>query len=318
MPKLINKPPQYKQDGKYAVVYYHGKKYRLGRYESPESRVAYARFIAETAIDPAFYPHKGKPNTTVKEVAVAFLDYAEKTLTKPNYTHYRIMVVDFLLKFYGDNTSVNDFKPSCLKLVRDKMIQSGRFCRKQINEYTRRIVTLFTWAAEMEYADANVALALKAVKRLSEGYLGTFDNPEREHVADDVIVRTLPYLPATLRAMVKLQRLTGMRPSEVFNMRVGQIDRNADSGLWLYRVPHHKTEKKVKWKKIIPLGLPEDGNIKDGVAYIFSKARPRSRPIKATRSVSCLPGLYLATLAKKDLLNLQGSVFPMKQHRTSY
>ena len=62
----------------------------------------------------------------------------------------------------------------------------------------------------------------------------------------------------------------------------------------------------------------QDGNIKDGVAYIFSKARPRSRPIKATRSVSCLPGLYLATLAKKDLLNLQGSVFPMKQHRTSY
>jgi integrase len=113
------------------------------------------------------------------------------------------------------------------------------------------------WAAEMEYADVNTALGLKTVKRLSEGYPGTFDNPEREHVADDVIIRTLPYLPATLCAMVKLQRLTGMRPSEVFNMRVGQIDRNADSGLWLYRVPHHKTEKKVKWKKIIPLGLPE-------------------------------------------------------------
>jgi len=40
-------------------------------------------------------------------------------------------------------------------------------------------------------------------------------------------------------------------------MRVGQIDRNADPALWLYRVPHHKTGKKVKWKKVILLGLPE-------------------------------------------------------------
>jgi len=256
MPKL-NRPPKYCKDGKYAAVYLHGKKYRLGPHGSTESQIAYARFLAESKADPVFCAHKGKADTTVREIAATFLDYAKRTLAKPNYTHYRIVVVDFLLKFYGDDTPADAFKPSCLKLLREEMIQSGRFCRKQINEYTRRITTLFTWAAEMEYANANTALALKTVKRLSEGYPGTFENPEREHVSDDIIRRTLPFLPLTLRAMVKLQRLTGMRPSEVFNMRVGQIDRNADPALWLYRIPHHKTEKKVKWKKVVPLGLPE-------------------------------------------------------------
>jgi hypothetical protein len=37
-----------------------------------------------------------------------------------------------------------------------------------------------------------------------------------------------------LQAMVQVQRLTGCRPGEIFNMRVGEIDRYADPDLWLY------------------------------------------------------------------------------------
>ena len=179
MPKL-NRPPNYCKDGKYAVVYLHRKKYRIGLHGSEESQIRYARLIAESKVNPNFHPHSGKADISVREVAAAFLEHAERTLAKPNYTHYRIVIIDFLLKLYGDDTPIDGFKPSCLKLLREEMIQSGRFCRKQINEYTRRIVTLFTWAAEMEYADANTALALKTVKRLPEGYTGTFDNDERE------------------------------------------------------------------------------------------------------------------------------------------
>ena len=90
MPK-INRPPKYCKDGKYAAVYLHGKKYRIGLHGSPESKIAFARLIAESNADPVFYPHKGKTNTSVREVAAAFLDYSEKTLQKPNYTHYRIL-----------------------------------------------------------------------------------------------------------------------------------------------------------------------------------------------------------------------------------
>jgi len=64
-------------------------------------------------------------------------------------------------------------------------------------------------------------------------------------------------MPPTLRAMVQVQRLTGCRPSEIFNMKVVEIDQHTDSVLWLYHLPHHKTENKVNRKKIIPLGKPE-------------------------------------------------------------
>jgi hypothetical protein len=47
MPKLNNRPPKYSKMDKYAVVYLHGKKFYLGLYGSEESKVAYARFIAE-------------------------------------------------------------------------------------------------------------------------------------------------------------------------------------------------------------------------------------------------------------------------------
>ena len=136
MPKLNNRPPKYSRIGKYAVVYLYGKKHYLGDYGSPESHSAYARLVAESKINPDFHLQRGKSDTTVSEFAAVFLDHAKKTLGHPNYTHYRIVVTEFLLKFYGD-TPVNEFKPSSMKLLRDTLIQSRRFCRKQINDYQR-------------------------------------------------------------------------------------------------------------------------------------------------------------------------------------
>jgi len=106
-----------------------------------------------------------------------------------------------------------------------------------------------------------VAWELSLVKPLELGHPGTFDHPEREYVADDVIIATLPILPPTLQAMIKLQRLTGMRPSEVFNMRVGDIDKTSIAGVWLYRLASHKTQKKTGKKRVIALNPTEQALI---------------------------------------------------------
>jgi len=262
MPKLLNRPPQYKKCGKYAVVYIDGKRIFLGLFGSEESKIAYARQLAERA-SPNFIPPKGEKDITVKELAATFLDHAQAALKKPNYTHHRIVVVDFLNRLYGDGTLVNDFNRSCLKLVREAMIKARRkdgrqrFCRNQINDYTARIVRIFTWGVEEGIVHSDTAALLKAVKPLEEGYPGTFDHEEREDVPDAVIKATLPFMPPTLRAMIKLQRLTGCRPSEIFKMRVGQIDKHSDRELWLYHLSQHKTKAKTKRKKVIPLGKPE-------------------------------------------------------------
>ena len=63
-------------------------------------------------------------------------------------------------------------------------------------------------------------------------------------------------MPPTLRAMVQVQYLTGSRPSEILNMRVGDIDQSRSNGLWYYTPKSHKTEECIG-KKPIPLGKPE-------------------------------------------------------------
>ena len=149
------RPPKYSIDKgkKKAYVRIDGKKnYLPGKSNSPESREAYARFEIEwwensrrpvTERVPATLPTTGTADTTVKEVALAFLRYAEATKTASNFTHYRIATMDFLVEHYG-STPVADFNVGCLHLLRTAIIKSRRFCRKQVNDYTRRIVTLFT------------------------------------------------------------------------------------------------------------------------------------------------------------------------------
>ena len=256
MPKLKNRPPKYQKSGKYAVVYYHSKRFYLGLYGSPESHVAYSRFVAESKANPTFHLEKGETDIAVSELAAAFLDHTKATADSKDYSHCRIVLLEFLDRLYGDGTAADEFKPSSLKLVRDEMIRSRRFCRRTVNRYTHRIIAIFAWGVENELVKETTWRALKTVKSLPEGYPGTFDNEEREPVPDEVIRRTLPFLPPMLRAMVIVQRLTGCRPSEIFKMRVGNIDRTRNTELWYYVLKSHKTKRYIGTKEV-PLGKPE-------------------------------------------------------------
>jgi len=113
-------------------LFYHGKRIYLGLYGSPESHVAYSRFIAESRTNPTIYLPKGETDVAVSELSAAFLDHVKATADPKSYAHYRVVILEFLDKLYGDDTPVDDFKPSCLKLVREEMIRSRRFCRKII------------------------------------------------------------------------------------------------------------------------------------------------------------------------------------------
>jgi hypothetical protein len=132
----LNRPPKYSKLNRYAVVYQDGKPHYLGIHGSQESNVAYARFLAELQTSPAFPPRKEDKHFTVRELAAAFLDHAEVNIHPTDYGHFRMIVLDFLDKLYGDNTPIEDLTPRCLKLVRDAMIQSRRFCRGVINSHT--------------------------------------------------------------------------------------------------------------------------------------------------------------------------------------
>ena len=115
---------------------------------------------------------------------------------------------------------------------------------------------MFAWGVENDLVAETTWRALKAVKSLPQGAPNTFDNEERQPVPDDVVLRTLPFMPPMLRAMVQLQRILGMRPNEIFKMRVGDIDTTRGNGLWYYTPGSYKTSSYVG-KIVFPLGKPE-------------------------------------------------------------
>ena len=74
--------------------------------------------------------------------------------------------------------------------------------------------------------------------------------------------------------MVKLQRITGMRPSEIYRMTAGDIDKSKEQdGLWHYVLKIHKTEKRVGCVKVVPLGKPEQALI---TPYLANKTADES------------------------------------------
>ena len=136
------------------------------------------------------------------------------------------------------------------------MVNVGTLCRKSVNDYVRRIISIFAWGVEEETVNPIVVHALREVKALQKGEPGTFDNPPRQEVSDDVVKRTLPFMSPTVAAMTQVQRLSGMRPSEIYRMTVEDIDQTRDTELWYYVPKSHKTERFIG-EKPIPLGKPE-------------------------------------------------------------
>jgi integrase len=206
----------------------------------------------------------------VSELAAGYVKYIESRLDRTEFLHFQ-RAIGFLVGIYGD-IAVNEFSPKKLKVCRNQMVQAGTMCRSQINKHTGRVIRIFAWGVEEEYVHTTIVAALREVKHLQRGEQGTFENPPREEVPDEVVRRTLPFMYPTIAAMVQLQRITGMRPSEIYRMTVGDIDQTRDPELWYYTPKSHKTERFIG-EKPIPLGKPEQALI---VPYLVGRTAERS------------------------------------------
>ena len=259
MPKLKNRLPKMAKSGKWAVVCHNRKIHRIGLWGSPEAKIAYARFIAELQSNPVTcgtVRRTDGADVLVAELAADFFRHIQNSVRMhPAHICHFKTTITYLVEIYGD-ILVDTFSPKKLKTVRDQMIRRGKLCRKGINDYIGRIVRIFAWGVEEEVVQPNTVAALREVKNLPKGSPGTFDHPPRQDVHDDVIRKTLPFMSPTVRAMVLIQRHTGMRPCEVCKMTVGDIDWTRVPGLWHYIPNGHKTEEYVG-EKIVPMGKLE-------------------------------------------------------------
>ena len=229
-----------------AVVTIDGKNHYLGPYHSPESFEKYNRLIAEcrdARRDRGPVPSSAPADRlSVNELILRYLEFATGYYVKhgvPTGEIHNIRgAVRTLKRLYG-GTPVADFTPRALELVRQAMIGDG-LSRKTINGRVGRIKRMFRWGTPDGLVPPGTYHALTAVAGLKQNRTLARETGPVTTVPDADVLAALRHLNSHVGAMAQVQELTGMRPQEVRNLRVRDLDLSGD--VWVYVPWTHKTE----------------------------------------------------------------------------
>lgn len=134
---------------------------------------------------------------------------------------------------------VAELQHSDMLAVRDALIRRG-LCRFTINAYLNRVKRMWGWALDEGYITATHKAELSQAKHL-KAYRSQAHEPEPiKPISDEAVESTIAMLAQNCADMVRVQRLTGMRPNEICQMAWADIDTSRTP--WVYRPPQHKTQ----------------------------------------------------------------------------
>jgi integrase len=253
MPRLIHQLPKYRRHkaSNQAVVSLAGKEVYLGRWRSKESKQEYARIVNEYVARDRQPPPAAKEEITVVELAAFYWSHCKRFYVRDGVATTEQRSIKDALKLvkelYGRTPAVA-FGPLSLEAVREAMVAKD-WSRNTVNCRSDRVRRMFKWGVSKELIPVTVYQALAAVDRLKRGRTTARESAGVQPVADAIVQRTLPHLPPIVCDMVRVQRLTGMRPNEVCIMRPCDIDRSGE--IWLYRPRVHKTDWRGKERVIL-------------------------------------------------------------------
>lgn len=237
------------------VVRLDGKDhYCPGPYGSDESLAEYYRLLADWKAGRLakgdVEPVEETPALTVSELILRHWGHVRSYYVKDGQpTSEQACIrsaLRYLRRLFG-RTPAADFGPKRLKAVRQSMIAAD-LARSTINKHVGRIRRLFQWAVENELLPVEIHLKLCAVRDLPKNRSEARETEPVGPVTDAQIEAVLPELSDVVAAMVRFQRLTGCRPSEVCRLRPCDVDRSGE--VWCYRPESHKTEHHDRERRI--------------------------------------------------------------------
>ncbi|MCK4625740.1 MAG: tyrosine-type recombinase/integrase [Phycisphaerae bacterium] len=301
-------PPYLRHKSKdLAYVNFAGKVIYLGKHNSTRSKLKYARLIKEWAAN-GEQPPRNPAGATIADLFAAFWAHAKTHYVKAGQStselsNYRA-VGRILLEFY-DDVLIEDFGPRQLKACREVMIGLGWY-RQSINRMVSRIRTIFRWGVAEELVTDERLGKLKAVAGLRKGCPGVHEGEPVQPVPAEHVRRIMPALAPIVRAMVYVQKFTGMRSSELVAMKPGLIDRSktrpgGTGDVWHYEAPskseHHGYERIVsiglRAQRILRLLIAATGDdeyiFRPAEAYDWHRAR-RHAARKTPMSCGNRPG----------------------------
>lgn len=253
--------------GDRAFVLIAGKRIYLGAWNSPESREAYEREVAQwlangrkAAPEPELVPAPARSTkadpatggTCVVEVIEAFWKHAKSYYRHEDGTPTGVVerTIRYALRplrlLYAD-LPADDFGTAALARLRNYMVEEG-LARRVVNDRVDVVKRMFRWAESQQLVARGTYHNLATLEPLKPGRTLAPERDAVEPVAWEHVEATLPHLPDTLRAMVLLQWKTGMRPGEVVAIREADIDKSADD--WIYRPRQHKSKHRGKRREV--------------------------------------------------------------------
>lgn len=298
MPRLVEALPKYwkhKASGQ-AVVSLNGRDHYLGPHGTKASRTFYDRLITEWLTQGRRTSGPAVEETTVTVLCGRYLRFAKGYYLKAGKCTGTVPAIKSAIKYLRDwygREAVSQFGPLALKAVRQKMVEEG-LSRNYVNDHVARIKRMFKWGVAEQLVPAATDQALAAVPGLLRGRTVAREMPPILPVDDAIVDATLPFLPEVVADMVRLQRLTGMRPAEVCIVCPCDIDRSGD--VWLYRPASHKTEHHGR-DRVVFIGAEAQGVLlrylaREATAYCFRPCDSVAKWLAAEHAARITPLTY--------------------------
>jgi integrase len=268
-----NSVPSYrlhKSSGR-AVVTIDGRDIYLGIHGKPESREEYDRVLRLWLTNGRRLPdalvggkrREDRGDVAVVEVISAYWEFAEARYTdKATRCHVK-SALSRLRKLFGP-LPVAEFGPKALSLYQRDLVEtpatlhpngtarrSGPLSRKIVNYYTQIVKGAFKWAKNQQIIPGAVYDGIRDVGGVRKGETKATEKRKIRPVADEVVEATLPHLSEVVADMVRVQRLTGMRPAELCMMTPRDIDTSGPA--WKYVPRSHKCEVHDK-DRVVAIG----------------------------------------------------------------
>jgi len=202
------------------------------------------------------------------------------------------------------------------------MVEQG-LSRGLVNHRIGRIKRVFKWAVAEELVPPSVHHALQAVTGLRYGRTEAREAEPVRPVNGKWVDAVLPHVSPQVAAMIRVQRLTGMRPCEVVIMRACDIGMTRE--IWTYE-PHHHKNRWREQRRRIALGPKAQAVLqpfleRDKEAYLFSPLEAEAwhkerRPVhyKAERKTPIYPSELKARERAKLARRRRKSKRPKGQH----
>jgi integrase len=232
-----------------------GRRYYLGKFNSPESRDKYDMLIGRWKAGGRMLPEPPRKIATAEAVMVVTpIGKSVYEVVEPYWAHVQTYyrhadgtptdevncmraALRVLNKLYG-GLSAATLDSLKIEGAQEHMIGLG-WSRKTINDHIGRLKRALKWMAKKKLIPAAVYHECATVEGLKAGRSKAKETGKKLPVPMESVEAVKPHVSTRVWTMIQLQLHSAARPGEIVNLKKGDINRSVQP--WEYRPVQHKT-----------------------------------------------------------------------------